>query len=528
MPLPNDPTAPWPPPALKPLLADMAEADAWFSGDIDRLRNQYAKTDPLMPRAQGEPQRPGPLGRVKFWTRRGTDKATARQQLHVPIAADISSTSADLLFGEDPTWTIPGATAVTESGRPSDPAARETQVRLDWLLSQSGMTNTLLEAAEVSSALGGVWLRAVWDDTDRLPYPTVAVVHADAAVPEWRWGRLQAVTFWTTLGTEAQSGDKPGKVWRHLERHEADRIEHGLYLGTRDKLGRRQPLTARPETVGLLEGDDRTYDDSDHVLTIPNPDGVDGMTVRYLPNVRPNRRHRGSMHGRSDYDGTFPLMDALDETFTSWMRDVRLGVGRIIASQDALSGAGFDPDQEVFIGLDVEPTERTGSMIDQVQFDIRVEQHEQTALSLIERITSTAGYAPQSFGLHIDGRAEAGTALRVREAKTLRTRGRKERYAIPVLQDLGLLLLQIDAAVYGSGVTPMRPAVALGDALVDDPQEIATTIELLDRARAASTRTRVKMAQPELEGAELDAEVERVQAESGAQVGDPTGGFDLP
>ncbi|MFA9432933.1 capsid protein [Egicoccus sp. AB-alg2] len=495
----------------------MQEADAWFSGDVDRLRNFYGTTgtgtSSHLPGFAG-----GAPGKVRFWPRRAADRAPNRTQIHVPIAADIASTSADLLFSEQLRFPIPGA---ADGG---NRAASVTQDRLDVLVDEGGILTSLIEAAEVCSALGGVYIRAVWDDRDRLPMPTLTVVHADAAFPEWRWGRLSTVTFWTVLL------DENGKVWRHLERHEPGVILHGLYVGERDTLGKREAMSAHPHTEALLDGDDRTYDESTKILTVELPDSLrNELTVRYVPNVRPNRRHRHTLHGRSDYDGTYSLMDALDETWSSWMRDLRLGQARVVVSQDALTpkgrgkGATLDIDQEVFTGLDMEPTVDGKPMIEQIQFAIRTKDHADTAFALVERIVSTAGYSPQSFGLHIEGRAESGSALRIREGKTLRTGGRKQRYWTPETVDLLEVLLVLDRDVYGSPVEPDRPAIRWGDSLVDDPQEQATTVEMLRRAQAASIRTRVQMVQPELEGQALEDEVARIQAEEGVTVTDPTG-----
>jgi hypothetical protein len=377
--------------------------------------------------------------------------------------------------------------------------------------------NTLLEAAEVCAALGGVYLRPVWD-RDEAPHPLLTVIHADGAAPEFRWGRLAAVTFWRVVRTDGKD------VWRHLERHEPGVILHGLYVGTADELGRQVDLTALPDTADL--------DDE-----IPLPAGL-RFAARYVPNVLPNRKHRTSQVGRSDWQGSEALMDALDETWTSWMRDLRLGQARIIASEEALQrgsgrgdGAWFDPDREVYVGLDVGPAGAVDGrpFLEPVQFAIRVREHADTALALVERIVSTCGYSPQSFGLHIEGRAESGSALRVREGKTLRTQGRKQRYWDSPLGGILEAMLVIDAAEFGTrGIEPVRPAIRWGDSLVDDPRETAQTIQLLHAAQAASVRTRVKMAQPHLEGADLDDEVDRVLAEEGMQVPDPMAAGDLP
>lgn len=503
MPLPADPRTPWPPPHLQGELADIAEAASWYSSSMDQLRGHAANTvGRQLPQAADEPQQghANRLGtRGKFWQRRSTDRAPNRQQYHVPLAADIAGVSADLVVGAEPKITVDNDA---------------TQARLDELMAEAGLHNALLEAFEVCAALGGVWLAPAWDP-DLADHPLPATIHPDAAVPEWRSGMLSAVTFWSTVHVEG-NGEKAGTVWRHLTRHEPGVILHALYAGTKDSLGVQRPLDAMPGTAEL--------DDE-----IPLP--FDGLAPRYIPNVRPNRKRRRSMQGRSDFQGSYDLLDALDEAYSSWMRDLRLGQARIIAAEAALergSGRGqgtyFDPDREVYAGLDIDPNDRT--LIEPVQFAIRVEQHERTVSNLIERIVSAAGYAPQTFGLHIEGRAEAGTALRVREAKTLRTRDRKQGYATKPVAEVIENLLAIDAAEFASGVVPERPTVQWGSALVDDPREQAETLRMLSEARAASVEQRVKMAQPELEGDALAEEVKAVRQEFGlGPLADPEGGM---
>ena len=76
-----------------------------------------------------------------------------RTRTHIPLAGDIAQTSASLLFSRPPelkTTLDPG------------PAATANQAWLDDLI-DDGFHTRLLEAAEMCSALGAVYLRIVWD-----------------------------------------------------------------------------------------------------------------------------------------------------------------------------------------------------------------------------------------------------------------------------------------------------------------------------------------------------------------------------
>lgn len=502
-----DPNQPWPPKQRAPIQADIETAAAWWSGDEGALIAAAQKPAPPAKRRDK-----GIMGRVRFWARQQQD--SERQRLHAPIAADIASTSADLLFGEAPSFIIPEAHTET-----ADPGAIAAQDRILELSERDGWVSRLLESAEVASALGGVYLRIVWDPTVT-NHPLLTTVHADRAVPEFRWGRLTAVTFWSVVRAEGQ------RVWRHLERHERGQIRHTLHEGTRDRLGPARPLEAHPATAQLDTNDDGT-------ITLPGA-LADRFLVQYIPNMRPNRRYRHAADGRPDTQGAEAFMDALDETWSSWVRDIRLAKARLIVPDEFLdrsepgAGASFDQDREIFSPLSMDPTRVENAGITPVQFEVRAAEHAATASALLEQIISTASYSPETFGVQQTGGGEqTATGVRAREAKSLRTTMRKQSYWSPLADMLELVLIA-DREIFGSTIEPFRPRVQFADGLPDDPMQTAQTIALLATAEAVSTETRVRMAQPDLDEDEVKAEVRRIRETEGAVFEDPTGGYPAP
>ncbi len=518
MPLPTNPQDPWPPKAWQPIQRDIEEAAAWYSGDEARLINFYGGPDAVV----GNRARGGRLisGWSRFWARRSADSQTGRQRLHVPAAADVAAVSADLLFGDEPRLVVPEAHEGADS---RDATAAEE--RLAEIAEADGWASTLLEGAEVCAALGGVYLRVVWDD--RLAdHPMLDVVHCDHAVPEFRFGRLVAVTFWRVVRHEETA------VWRHLERHEPGVILHGLYVGDRDHLGAKRPLADHPDTAGLLAAD---MPDG----TVELPDGIDGLVVRYVPNVLPNRKHRGRPVGRSDTSGCEPLMDALDETYSAWMREVRLVKPRIVVPKEFLDrrggpnggrgqGAYFDVDAEIFSPLEMDPANKDRAGITVAEFALHTEDYERTTMKLFTQIVQTAGYSPQSFGLPGEGREQTATEVDAREGRSDRSTGRKRRYFGTAIEDIAEIALIVDREVFGSRVVPVRPRIEWPDATEQDLRETASALNLINLARAASARTRVKILHPDWDDAEVDEEAALILAEEGTAVGDPTGGAPPP
>lgn len=496
---------PWPPKSLDTIAPKLAEWDAWYSGDPAKLRAAYSRATslPVDRVAQLRGGVSGALARM-WWGRPVGDLTKRHDQLHIPVASDLCQASADLLFSEPPSITVPDVS---------------TQ---DWLdeASGDGLHSTLAEAAEIGAALGGVYLRVTWDSAIA-DAPFLTVLHADAAIPEFRWGHLFAVTFWRTVATNGQ------QVLRHLERHELDSagvgiILHGLYAGTTEQLGHSIPLTEHPSTEGLA-----LMVDANSVISTLSP----GLAVTYIPNQRPQRRWRtdpvGASLGRSNLDGIEALMDALDETYSSWMRDVRLAKARLLVPEFMLQnlgigrGAGFDADQEIFTVLSMPPSDTGKDQITPQQFEIRFEAHKATVDELIATILRTVGFSKQTFGEGVDGSAVTATEITSKERRSYLTRDRQIRLYRPGIADVIEKMLAVAAAVFNSRVQVERPTVSFADAVQADSEALARTAQLLRGAQSASTETLVSLQHPDWNEEEIKTEVGLILAEQGMAVPTP-------
>jgi hypothetical protein len=493
MPLPADNSA-WPPPEWADHYKRMRVDDAWYAGDPKRLARIYSHHAPPAER------------RWRLWGRRSTEHRAGRRdhRLHVPLPGDIASTSADLLFADMPQITV------------SD---TKTQQRLDDLLDLNRAQQVFLGAAEQAAALSGVFLRTTWDQT-LADYPLITVMQPDAAMPEFRFGMLRAVNFWREL-----AGSTDQNVWRHIERHEPGHIIHALYQGDGDSIGRQVPLTEHPDTTELAAS---LGPDGVSIAT-----GIRELTASYVPNMLPNRLHRGAPIGRSDYAAPLhDLFDSLDEVWTSWMRDIRLARARLIVPDGYLrnegpgAGASFDDDREVFAALKIPPTEAGGS-ITLAQFGIRVAEHQATAESLVRQAAQSAGYSAQSFGLDAQGAPITATESDSRDQRSMVTRSKKAGYWRHALQEQLFVQLQLDRALFGQQITPERPSVEFGPGVAESMQSTATTLDLLNRAGAVSASTKVKILHPEWDDATVQAEVAAILAETGAAAPDPVGTFPM-
>lgn len=500
MPLPTADT-PWPPTDERVLHA-LADWDAWYASDPDRLEARYTGRgyrDVVNRPAQS---RGGVVGRLARWFwGNPTPEGEKRDKLHVPLAGDIARTSSELLFSEPPKLLAP------------EGSGDATQQALDGLM-EDGLQPTLLEAGEICAALGGAYLRVVWDE-DVSDRPWIDTVAADRAVPEFRYGRLVAVTFWTVLESE---GHNDNRVFRHLERHERGRIFHGLYEGSTISLGAPRPLVDHPATAPFA-----TEVDAEGGIDTGAPDH---LTAAYVPNVRPARAWRhiptAAYWGQSDFQGIEGLMDALDETYSSWMRDVQNGKGRIIVAQSMLEslgpgqGAAWSEERRIYTGLSMLPRPGDPNPITDVQFEIRVQEHADTCRALIEQAVRQAGYSPSTFGETGDGAAVTATEIKARERRSMTTRGRKAMYWDPGIAAISAAYLAVLAGerfrVEGLALDP--PKVEFQDSITEGPRELAETAELVSRAMAASRETLVQMIHPDWDDEQVQAEVARLKDES--------------
>lgn len=506
----------WPPFPHSIALAQQAIWSAWYVGDPEGLITAYDGGGVSSAYSSWSMYENGSSGNLtmrqggvipaiaRFFWGRPTISGQRRSKLHVPLAADIATASADLLFSEPPQF------LVAEGGNEA------ATTRVDDLLNQGNFHATLIEAAELAAALGGGWLRLVWD-TEVATNVMVDTVAADSAIGEWRWNKLQAVTFFTEY---LEPGDSSkSKVIRHLERHEPGRILHGLYSGSKSELGRAVPLTDHPSTLPYAA----LVDEEGAIQT-----GVKTLTAAYVANMRPQRRWRRldeiAEVGRSDYDGVELLMDALDETYSSWMRDLRLAKARLIVPEFMLKdlgkgqGAAWEEDQEIFTRLNMAPTEQGNAQITPQQFAIRVAEHQATANQLIDNILESAGYSPSTFGRGGEGDKTA-TEVVSRERQSDRTRDKKTRYWSQALDPLLTTWLELDALVFKTGATG-EVQTQWPDASQPDTEALSRTIASLRQAQAASTLTVVRMQHPDWAEEEIGAEVDAINAESGRAVPD--------
>lgn len=512
----SDTVSPWPPQNVADLLPSMARWGAWWSNDLKMLQAAYGGgklNDGLGFFASDQGGiKVHSLGPIRWFVATPASLGQPNTKLPIPIAANICQASSDLLFSDPVTATV------------SDEA---TQARLEDLLDDAFHTR-MAEAAEMSAALGGSYLRVTWDDAVSQDGPFTTVKDADEAIPEFQFGKLTAVTFWAVV---ARNGKR---VYRHLERHELDVqgngvILHGLYEGDEGTLGNRISLTARPETARLALNADLTLEGT---IDTASP----GLAVQYVPNQIPNRvwRHNplGKNLGRSDLDGVEHLMDQLSETMSDWMRARRAARARVLYSKDLAKSMGpgqasvLEVDQETYVqtAMTGASGEKPLSMAERVQVlqpDFDPAGYKATADELIEQILQMSGYSQSTFGSnHEEGGQRTATEIESRERRSLMTRARKIRNWQPALLEHITKLLDVDRVFFNHPNVTSGLAIEFSDGVQESQLRLAQTVQALYMAESASVEERVAMLHPDWDEDQISTEVGRIKAEFGA-AGDP-------
>ena len=218
-------------------------------------------------------------------------------------------------------------------------------------------------------------------------------------------------------------------------------------------------------------------------------------------------------------------MDALDEVYTSWMRDIRLGKSRLMIAKSLLDNVGtgngqaFNAEQEAYSSMNLlaGADSKLADQIQQVQFNIRVQEHKETSAQLVQDILRLAGYSSETFGIY-DGGGPVKTATEIesKQQRSLLTRDRKIRLWRPAIARIIEKLLAVDNALFNTPLTVQQPDVWFPDGVQDSPLSIAQTVQALKAAGVISDQIAVGMVHPDWDEDEVLEEVKRIQAEQQA------------
>lgn len=532
----------WPPEPFDIAFARFRELDAWVSGDAATLAEIYGgATAAAAPThtINGRAYRGGVLGSLsKMFIGQPIIANEKRMRMHLPLAADLCTLSADLLFGEAPQVVFRRPDdAMTANADKATKWSHPAQKRLDEIIGSDEAHAELLLAGEYSAALGGSYLAVAWDpEVSDHVFPKAYA--ADCAIPTFRHGRLVGLKVWS----EYRDGDE---VYRLVEEHLRGSIEYTLYRGTDRTLGTPVQIDERDETAYYAEL--RTKADLDVPegqlpQSVKIGTGTNRLAVTYMKNAAPvwDWRKLGAIAslGRSDLDGIQDVLDKVDMSWSSLMRDIENGQGRLVVPEEMLNlsskpgeGANFDVYRQVFTpvsGTLGKAADGNGPM-SIVQFAIRVDDHLKAIEALKKEIASAIGYSEAHLGIESVRGGQTATEITADLSDSQRTRDKKAIYARAALSRWSLAALEIDRTVFGgdsigaddAGKLALMPDVVFAPVSQADPEKLARTAQLLDAARGATRETIVRSLHPDWDDDDVRAEAKAILRELGAPAPNP-------
>lgn len=411
----------------------------------------------------------------------------------VPLAREMARLSSALLFSKTPKITLEGY-----------------QDELDALVEENALASFLQEWGQYVAAMGRGGLRVIWD-AESSDKPIISFLHEDQIIWDERHGKIVrggvAVierAYKTSIGNT--------DVFRLLEEHTTGLVTRELYKGSWDKLGFMVPLDTLVRDDGGLS-DARLAEFAD--LKDSEETGLDTPTLIRWDNVA---------GGDSDIQALGSMLDRLDEYESLLTDKVRKSIPRIFAHRSLANENGrIDVDDVILVGeqSNILPTpdanRPTGLPIETVQPALQSAEHIAVIQHLIELCIATAGRSLASYGLDDGGAAPSGTALKLRQSRTLLDNSSKAPRAIEAVTQAVAVALAMDLGQ--SDVRALRPKVELGDGLPSDEAETARTIAALTGAEAISTVEKVRKQHPDWNEFEIEEEVERI--ENAGQAPDP-------
>ena len=428
-----------------------------------------------------------------------------RQLVVDPLAKRIAHGFADFLFADPVSLEV------------EDEAAQE---QVDLFRTENDLDHKLHRMERVIVSEGEAWWK-LHTDPSIAQTPIFTWNSRRDVVPLFYGDRVLAVAFVTEKRREQEPDDAPApgeQVWRHLELHTDGRVANVLYRGGAETLGVRVDLGSITETAMLAE-------EWRH--------GVPMLAGRLV-----NDLDDDDSLGESEYTAVQPLLFALNEAATIAVENARLtGQDRVfVAGRLRQVDGSFDASLQVF------EAETDGATLGEAGGSppiVAVEKHYDAEplwrhiAGIVKTTLSRVGMVVQIVDSSEEGKAESGTAIRLRFLPTaLAAKGKAKEHA-EAIPHIVSLALQIIAKPTGDGgfgrqVAPDPPAIEFENPIPVDESE-----ETKDRALAVtsgilSRRQAITEAHPDWTPQQVDEELAEIRADEGAPAEPPPAPHDPP
>ncbi len=418
-----------------------------------------------------------------------------RKYVHDPLGRRIATGFADFLFAED-----------AEFKAPSDTEGEQN--RVDHLVEVNNMQARCHRAERIKVSEGEAWWKLHYNPAVA-DVPLLTFSSRRQVVPLFYGDRALAAAFWSERHREMGRNENgeldseaPAVVFRHVEVHCDGRIVNVLYRGTEDTLGARVDLTQIPATAAFPE----------EILF----DGLAMLAGRVV-----NDLDDDDTLGVSEYKPISDLLLALDEAVTISVENTRMtGQDRWVVKGELTDAVGnFDASMQVF-QLGQGDGEATFGAPDGTPPVFAIEKTFDAAAiwtqieKLVKTIVSRVGLVVEFVGDGGEGKAESGTAIRLRFLPTTNAAKGKQREWDRALPHILGLMLELQARVFSAPAPGEGTAtVTLSDPIPRDESETNSDVAAAVSAEVMSRETAVKTLHPEWDSGQVNDELARIAAD---------------
>lgn len=260
----------------------------------------------------------------------------------------------------------------------------KTQILKDVL--DDNNFNEIMKQSILTESWGKKFAWKINYDPTVTSYPILTMYNPLEYTSEYKYGRLQSITFINKLECGKYELDEEyGKGY----------INYYLFQIKSDGTKIPCELSELDDTIGLEN------------VTLANNMILAGEKIS----------------SKSDYDGIVSEFDALDETWSQLMDEIRLGRSEIYVPENLLTKKTFDKFRKNYPVLAPDMKENGKNEITHIQPDIRSDEYSNTISVLVNNILVNVGLSPFTIGIDDSvGANSSGDSLTKREATSLRTR----------------------------------------------------------------------------------------------------------
>lgn len=394
----------------------------------------------------------------------------------VPLPQEMARLSSALLFSAEPKLTNEANADLLEK-----------------VVKANRTGEFLLQSGEDVAVQGHGALRLVRDG-EVSDQPLVTWIDGNKVVFRVRHGRF--VTGGYVVIERRPNPLYSDEVYRLVEDHRPGLIERTLYRGNRTSLGSVVP----------------------HRRWLEEFSGLPERTETRL-NAPTLYRWNNTPRGVSDFAGLDAMLDLLNEAESIGAEKLRRSIPITFADRKLADRNGVIKTRGVILtGGNVTKAgdEGVAKTVETVQPALQSEDHVAYVEHVRELVLQMAGYSLATWGLGDGGTADSGTALRLRQARTLLTKAGKERSARPAITEAyGAACAWSRGA---SDVESFVPELLLGDGLPTDPLQDAQVVATKRGADMLSDEQGVRELHPDWDEKAVRAELKRLEDDKASLV----------